>query len=221
MAKNAGHKRTLFRIVFYRVIRYMARIVAVLYFRFHTVGMNRMPKTGSALLCSNHQSNLDPALIGLACPRVMNYMARKTLFNSFFFRWLISNLDAIPIDRDGLGIAGVKESMRRLRNDELVLIFPEGTRTTDGQLGEFKPGFLALARRTRSALVPMALAGAFEAWPKGQKLPHSKTVVLYVDEPITFDMYGSMPDSEVIVTLRNQIQQCLHKAQRIADRSSF
>ena len=218
--KQKGSERSLFRIIFYRVIRFMARIVAVVYFRFHSVGMNHMPESGNALLCSNHQSNLDPALIGLACHRVMNYMARKTLFKSFFFRWLISNLDAIPIDRDGLGVAGIKESMKRLKRGEMVLIFPEGTRTLNGKLGEFKPGLLALARRNKAPLVPMALAGAFEAWPKGQKLPKSKTVVLVVDKPITPEDYHDIPDEKVIGLLKDKIQSCLDEAQGIVDRSN-
>ena len=218
-SKKRDQQRTLFRMVFYRVIRYMARICAVVFFRFHSVGMNRMPATGNALLCSNHQSNLDPALIGLACPRVMNYMARKTLFKSWFFRWLISNLDAIPIDRDGLGVAGIKESMKRLKRGEMVLIFPEGTRTLDGQLGHFKPGFLALARRNKAPLVPMALAGAFEAWPKGQKLPKSKQVALVVGDPIAHQQYSTMSDEDAVNLLRDRIHDCLLQASAIVARS--
>ena len=75
-------------------------------------------------------------------------MARKTLFDVFLFGRLIRYLESIPIDRDGLGISGIKETLRRLKRGEMVLIFPEGTRTLDGQVGSLKPGF---SRRWRGA----------------------------------------------------------------------
>ena len=71
----------------------------------------------------------------------MNYLARESLFKFAPFRWLIRSLDAIPLDRDGIGIAGLKESLRRLKRGEMVLIFPEGRRTSDGKIASFRPGF--------------------------------------------------------------------------------
>ena len=79
------------------------------------------------LVVSNHQSHLDPILVGLACDRRLNYVARDTLFGFAPFRWLIYSLDAIPIDREGIGLGGLKESIRRLRAGEMLLVFPEGT----------------------------------------------------------------------------------------------
>ena len=73
-------------------------------------------------------------------------MWRDTLFGFPPFRWLINSLDAIPIDREGIGLGGIKESLRRLKAGEMLVIFPEGTRTKDGNVGELKPGFLALAQ---------------------------------------------------------------------------
>ena len=77
----------------------------------------------------------------------MNYLARQTLFHFPPLGWLISTLDAIPIDRDGLGLTGIKESLRRLKRGEMVLIFPEGRRSSDGEIATFRPGFTVLAAR--------------------------------------------------------------------------
>src|SRR5690606_31019997 len=105
------------------------------------------------------------------CSRRLNYLARQTLFDHKFFSKLINSLDAIPIDRDGFGIAGLKETMRRLKREEMVLIFPEGTRTRDGEIAPLRPGFYTLAKRCPVALLPVAVDGAFQSWPRGQKLP--------------------------------------------------
>ena len=94
-------------------------------------------------MLSNHQSHLDPVLVGLASDQRLNYLARDTLFGFAPFRWLINSLDAIPIDREGLGLGGLKETLKRLKRGESVLMFPEGTRTRDGEVGRLRPGFCA------------------------------------------------------------------------------
>ena len=127
--------------------------------------------SGGVLVVSNHQSHFDPPLVGMGVPRRMNYLARDTLFGFAPFRWLISSLDAIPIDRDGMGLGGIKESLRRLKRGEMVLVFPEGTRSRDGEIAAFRPGFTALASRSGAAILPVAVDGAYAAWPRDQKFP--------------------------------------------------
>ena len=104
----------------------------------------------------------------------MNYLARETLFRFAPLGWLIHSLDAIPIDRDGLGLNGIKESLRRLKRGEMVLIFPEGTRTRDGEMAPFRPGFTVLAARSKAWILPVAIEGAFDAWPRSRKLPRPR-----------------------------------------------
>src|SRR6185369_6071241 len=116
-----------------------------------------IPREGGGLILSNHQSNLDPYVIGLCSDRLLSYVARVTLFRFKPFGWFITWLGAIPIDREGSGIAGLKETLKRLKQGDLVLLFPEGTRTPDGDVRPLKPGFCAIARRCGLPLVPMAL----------------------------------------------------------------
>lgn len=89
-----------------------------------------LPMSGATLVCSNHQSNLDPIVIGCNCPRRLNFLARKKLFK-FPLGMFLKVLDAISIDRDGIGIGGMKETLRRLRKNEPMLMFPEGQRSSD------------------------------------------------------------------------------------------
>ena len=107
-----------------------------------------MPATGGGLVLSNHQSNLDPIVIGLCCTRRLNYVARQTLFSFAPLRWLLESLEVIPIDREGSGFGGLKETLKRLKRGEIVVLFPEGTRTPDGEVHSMKPGFCALAKRS-------------------------------------------------------------------------
>src|SRR6185369_4246968 len=95
-----------------------------------------------------------------------------------------NSLDAIPIDRDGLGLAGLKETLKRLKRGEMVLIFPEGTRTPDGQVAPLKPGFCAIARRANVPLVPVAIDGAFDAWPRFSPVPRPATIHVEFGPPI-------------------------------------
>ncbi|MCA9271227.1 MAG: 1-acyl-sn-glycerol-3-phosphate acyltransferase, partial [Planctomycetales bacterium] len=178
-------KRSLAKILWYNLLHTLCRLTAVVVFRIRVQGRRHGSSPGALLVCSNHQSHLDPVLIGLALDRRVNYLARDTLFAFAPFRWLIQSLDAIPIDREGGGLAGVKETLRRLKRSEAVVIFPEGTRAKNGQISPLKPGFLAMARRGAAALLPVAIDGAFEAWPRSRILPWPSPIHLAIGEPLS------------------------------------
>ena len=133
--------------MYYDAFRFIIRLALVPIFGFRCFGRHKVPRDGAILVCANHQSVLDPPVIGCVFDRRLNYLARRTLFRFAPFRWLIRSLDAIPIERDGMGMAGLKESLRRLKRGEGVIIFPEGTRSHDGEVAPLKPGFCVLARR--------------------------------------------------------------------------
>src|SRR5262245_45844162 len=117
MAQRSWPKRA-----WYNVLKFLCRLGGVLFFQYRCEGRRNIPAQGGVLVLSSHQSHLDPVLVGMAFDRRMNYLARDTLFGFAPFRWLIRSLDAIPLDREGLGIAGLKETLRRLKREELVLI---------------------------------------------------------------------------------------------------
>ncbi|MEX0585070.1 MAG: lysophospholipid acyltransferase family protein, partial [Pirellulales bacterium] len=148
-------QRSLAARCWYDSLRTICRVFAVILFRIRCFGRERIPAAGGALVLSNHQSHLDPVLVGMMFNRRLNYLARQTLFRFAPFRWLIHSLDAIPIEREGLGIAGLKETLRRVRRGEMVLMFPEGTRSGDGRPRPLKAGFCAVARRAGVPLLPV------------------------------------------------------------------
>ena len=109
-------------------------------------GRETLPEEGALLVCCNHQSHFDPVVVGLARDRRLNFLARDKLFALAPFRWLIQSLDAIPIDREGVGLAGIKETLKRLKRGEMVVVFPEGTRTDDGSVEAGLAGELVAVR---------------------------------------------------------------------------
>lgn len=175
------------------------------YFNPRYSGVENIPATGAVLMVSNHQSHLDPPLIGSGCPRMMNYIARDTLFRFKPFGWLIHSYNAIPIDRDGTGISGIKETLKRLKRGQIVLVFPEGTRTRDGNVGKFRPGFSSLAVRSKAAILPVAIEGAFAAWPRGQRFPHPRPVRVHYGPPILPDDARRCEERELVEEVQRRV----------------
>ena len=120
--------------LFWRACRVPVRVGATLLFDLQAFGADRVPRQGGALMISNHQSYLDPPLLGVRLERPMAYLARAELFKFGPFAWLIRNLNAFPV-RQGRGDVGaMKESIRLLQAGWLLNMFPEGSRTPDGRL---------------------------------------------------------------------------------------
>lgn len=189
-------------------MKFAARLTAVTVFQFRCAGRELVPATGGGLVLSNHQSNLDPVLVGLACDRRLNYVARQTLFRFAPLRWLINSLDAIPIDRDGTGLGGLKETLRRLKRGEMVLLFPEGTRTPNGEVQSMKPGFCAIARRAAVPLVPVALDGAYDAWPRQRAFPRRAAIHVQFGTPITPQEIALWTDEQLVAEVERRIRDC-------------
>jgi 1-acyl-sn-glycerol-3-phosphate acyltransferase len=211
-------RRSLPKCLWYDFLRIVCRLAGVALFRIRCHGRQWFPPNGGALVLSNHQSHLDPLIIGLACNRRMNYLARETLFGFAPFRWLIRSLDAIPIDREGMGMSGLKETLRRLKHEELVLIFPEGTRTRDGEVAPLKPGFSALVKRAKVPLVPVAIEGAFESWPRWKLFPGLSVIQVEIGRPIDPAEFGDATDRELVAEVQRRIEACLDQARRRRDR---
>ncbi|HUT11577.1 MAG TPA: lysophospholipid acyltransferase family protein [Thermoguttaceae bacterium] len=194
--------------IWYRTLKGGCQLVAVLAYRVRHTGMENIPAEGGVLVVSNHQSYFDPPLVGIGTPRRMNYLARDTLFRFAPFRWLIRSLDAIAIDREGLGLSGMKEALRRLKWGEMVLIFPEGTRSPDGEIAEFLPGFTALAVRSRAAILPVAIEGACDAWPRDRKLPGLGRIRVHYGQPILPGQIGDWDERELVREVERRVRQC-------------
>ncbi len=219
LARRSLARRSFAKRWWYNFLHVGCRLAAVVLFRIRCQGREHLPRTGGVIVLSNHQSHLDPVLIGLACDRRMNFLARSTLFGFVPFRWLIRSLDAIAIDREGLGISGIKETLRRLKRGEVVLIFPEGTRTSDGQIAPLKPGFAAIAKRANVPLIPVSIDGAFDAWPRTNTLPRRSTIRIQFAPAISPEMVAAMSQRELVNRVQHQLEASLRQARASRQRA--
>jgi 1-acyl-sn-glycerol-3-phosphate acyltransferase len=208
MSHKLSAPRPLLARFWYRFIKAMVQLAAVVVYRVRYSGLHNIPTTGGVLAVSNHQSHLDPPLIGIGCPRPMNYLARSTLFRFAPFGWFIYSIGAIPIDREGVGLSGIKESLKRLKRGEMVLVFPEGTRTHDGEIAPFRPGFTTLAVRAKAAILPVAIEGAYQAFPRGRKLPGWGRVRVYFGDPIPPDAFAGRDEHELVAEVERRVRAC-------------
>jgi len=184
--------------LWYYCLRFPVRLFFTICYRVRFYGQNNLPESGAVVLISNHQSHFDPPLLAAGLRRRCNFLARKSLFRFKPFAWLIDSLDAIPLETHGIGFAGIKESIKRLKNGEIILVFPEGGRTWDGKIAPFLRGSLALAQRTKAVILPAAISGCYEAFPRTKKYPMlwGKVRVVY-GKPILYEEIRNLTEEEL------------------------
>ncbi|MBI2899530.1 MAG: 1-acyl-sn-glycerol-3-phosphate acyltransferase [Planctomycetes bacterium] len=154
-------------------------------FRFRAYGLKNVPRSGGVILAANHQSYLDPALVGVGLDRDLHSMARTTLFRNPAFGALIATLNAFPVERDSGDVKGVKEALRRLKAGHALVMFPEGTRTRDGLVAPMKSGIRLLAERAAVPIVPVLVEGAYRVWPRMRALPEPGPVSVVYGPPVS------------------------------------
>ncbi len=194
--------------LWYETCRAVVRLVACFAWRLRYSGQEHVPASGGVLVVANHQSHLDPPLVGAGCRRQMHFLARVTLFDFRPFAWLIHSLDAIPLDREGIGLSGVKETMRWLKQGNVVLVFPEATRTADGEIRPFKPGFAAMATRAGAAILPTAIQGAYDAWPRSRRFPRTGTIHIHFGPPIFPEEAQTFDEHALVAEVERRVRDC-------------
>jgi 1-acyl-sn-glycerol-3-phosphate acyltransferase len=151
----------------YQFGRMPCRIFTTLWFDFKVYGAQHVPRRGGVLIVSNHQSNLDPVLLGVQNPRTLSYLAKSSLFTNRAFGWMIRNLNAYPVRLGEGDVGAVKETIRRLQEGHALNIFPEGSRSVDGEIGPLQAGSALIIRRAGVPVVPAVIDGSFDAMPRG------------------------------------------------------
>lgn len=160
---------SLLHMLFFDFCRLSAALFLRVVHRAFTLDVDRVPARGPLLIVANHQSFYDPPLVGCYIhSRHTDFIARAGLFRIPLLATLIRPLNTIPIAEAGGDTAAMKEALRRLGEGKAVVIFPEGTRTPDGAMREFKRGISVLVKRAKCPVLPAALDGVYDALPRGK-----------------------------------------------------
>lgn len=169
--------------VSYHIVRGVVRGL----FDLKIINREKLIEDGPCVYVCNHQSFLDPPVIGQIFDRSVNFLARKTLFTNGFMHWLLPKCHALPIDQQRPDPASIMKVLRVVRNGEAIVIFPEGARSPDGKIHEAMPGIgLIISRLASVPVQPLRIEGAYDCLPIHSKRLRLRPITVSVGDPIEF-----------------------------------
>ncbi len=205
-ARDPG--QPLWRIIVYRFSQMVVEWAVVLFYRYRVFGQGYVPRIGPLLIVSNHQSHLDPPLVGVAVRhRHIVPLARIGLFKNRLFGALIRLYNAIALKQDESDTAAMRRAVAELNTGRAVVIFAEGARTPDGAVHPFKSGIWLLLKRAKCPVLPVAIEGAYDVWPRRRTLPRlfGGRVAVKIGAPIPYEKLAGMDAREGLAMLEAQI----------------
>jgi 1-acyl-sn-glycerol-3-phosphate acyltransferase len=182
--------------VLYNLVYFSFKFLFRCFYHHKIYGLEHFPN-GPAVIASNHNSYLDPLLLGTSCPEEVYYFAKATLFDNPFLKYFITRLNAYPVKGSSNDLASFKLISSFLKSQNKVIIFPEGLRSVDGQLSEFKHGIAMLAFRANCPIMPVYIHGTYEAWNRSNRFPKLKgNTACVFGEPIDIEAYKHLSKKE-------------------------
>jgi 1-acyl-sn-glycerol-3-phosphate acyltransferase len=193
--------------VFYYVLKYvLLGPLLRLLFRPRTKGLEHVPAEGAAIVAGNHLSFADPLLMPAVLKRRITFLAKAEYFTApglmgRLTTFVLRSAGQISIDRSGraAGQAAIREGLGVLAKEELLAIYPEGTRSPDGRLYKGKVGVAVMALAAQVPVIPCAMVGTFEIWPPGRVLPRIRPVVILFGEPLDFSRFAGMEHQKTVL----------------------
>ena len=199
---------SLWRIAFWYAMHGLCYLLFLPLYRYRAFNVRQVPDRGPLLIVSNHQSFYDPILIGLGAHRRQFYaLARASLFEHRGLAWMIRMLNAIPVRQGEGDRAAMKQCIEVLKQGQALLIFPEGSRTLSGRTEAFESGLMLIIKRARPTVLPAAVGGAYDVWPRERKRPKplGRMGAMY-GQPIKAEELLAMDEAEALETLRQRVQ---------------
>lgn len=172
-------KRRL-EVTFYHVAKFVVSCIFYPLYRIEVIGKENIPKEGPVIICSNHISNLDPPVVGITSPRDIHFMAKDELFEKKWLDKLLRGIQAFPVKRGMIDRNALRKGLKVLRNNQVLGLFPEGTRSRTGKLGKPLAGAGFFALRSEAVVIPCAIIGPYR--------PFKKLKVIY-GAPLNMEYY--------------------------------
>ncbi|MDI6605598.1 MAG: lysophospholipid acyltransferase family protein [Candidatus Omnitrophota bacterium] len=191
----------------YTVLRFISLILCRLFFRIEVYGKKNIPEKGGFILASNHSSYLDPIILGVFCPRKLNFMARHDLFLNRFFGLLLSQVGAFPVKRNSADRSALKEALKRLSCGKALVLFPQGRRSSglSAESSDFLAGVGFLAAKTNLPVIPAFIKGTDKALPKGAKCIKPGRICVCFGRQINIER--GLPYQEITQLIMARIRQ--------------
>ena len=155
----------------YYAVRAICWLIVKIFWKVEVVGIENLPKEGGLILASNHVSYIDPIVLAITMKRKICFIAKKEAFNNIFGNVLLKNLDAFPVDRGKIDIRSLKKSLSILQEKKVLGIFPEGTRSKNGELQELKLGIIKIGMKTGAPILPVGINGTHKIYSRGKIFP--------------------------------------------------
>lgn len=202
----------------YAVLHALSKPIFKIFFRLSAYGIENIPKEGGAIIAPNHQSFLDIPIVGSAMPRKMYTLGKKEFIESKKGGWFYRSMGGIPIDRNSVDLGGLKLSINVLKQGNLLLLFPEGTRSTNGRVGHIRKGAIFLSYKALVPIVPVGLAGIEKALPKDARFPKPVHIVITFGKPIKlWELFnpGEVSFYDKSATyIREEIEKCIEMSRK-------
>ncbi|MEO1815375.1 MAG: lysophospholipid acyltransferase family protein [Acetobacterium sp.] len=164
----------------YKIGRFLTYLLSLLLFRITITGKENIPECGGALICPNHISNIDPVVISFTTPREIHYMAKAELFKNPLLNWFFKKVNAFPVNREKVGVETIKTSLKILKEEKILGIFPEGHRVNPEDRIQPASGFVVFAIKTKSPIIPVRIRGKYRFRSK---------IEIIIGEPVYLEEY--------------------------------
>lgn len=199
----------------YRLAWVLLRIILPILGRWRVLGHENIPKTGGVIIAPNHISYSDPPVVGAALRRQVRFMAKEELFRIPVLSLLIRIVGAFPIKQKTADRAALKKALRLLEQGRVVCVFPEGTRSLDGNLLQPELGIGLIALKSRVPVVPIALVGTNKLLPPHSPLPKFSRVRVHIGKPIMMDdLYDRQSDRTALEQVGQRVMAAIADLQK-------
>lgn len=192
----------------WKLAQALGRILTTRWFDLKVDGLRHVPRQGGVLLVCNHQSYLDPLLVGVRLNRPLSYVAKAELFENRYFARFLLWLNAFPVRQGSGDVGAVKETIARLKDGRALAIFPEGSRTEDGELLPVQRGVGLILRRANVTAIPVVVDGSFHVWPISKSMFQCGYIRLVYGPPM--DLAG-LKEQQIVRRIEGALRDMLDK----------
>ncbi len=185
---------------FYHFARTVVKIVLKPKYKVKALGTENIPTEGPVIICSNHISNYDPPIVGITCPRPIQFMAKEELFKNKIFAFILNNVNAFPIKRGMKDRNALRKGLEVLKEGNVLGLFPEGTRSKNGEIKKGLAGAGFFALKSKATVIPCAIVGSYKS---------KEPLMVIYGKPVDLEPLRENKSSaqEVTDTIMNEIKK--------------